>query len=205
MKKTKRGRDYFNNYKKVLLLLTGFYKAVPLSVRLRLLERHRNMNGLIGYGVRYALVRSIARGCGDNVAIAPGAYLKNPQNLILGSNISIHPMCYIECGRLDNSFIQIDDDVSIAHGATLIAESHSYESKETDIIRDMPVYTKPIHICTNVWIGAKATILYGVTVGSGCVIGAHSLVNCSTEENGIYVGAPAGKIKDRKSYREKLQ
>lgn len=46
------------------------------------------------------------------------------------------------------------------------------------------------------WIGANVTILPGVTVGQGCVVGANSLLNTSTEPNGLYVGTPARRIRD---------
>lgn len=195
--KNTRGREVFNTYKSLIKVVVGIYKLFPFSCRVKMLELHRNMRGRIGYGIRYALVKSIVRQCGSNVSIAPGVYLNNIQNLILGSNISIHPMCYIECGPAKESYIQIDNDVSIAHGTTIIATSHTYQNDETDIIKDMPVISKPVHICSNVWIGAKATVLYGVTIKSGCVVGANSVVNKSTEENGIYVGAPAVRVKSR--------
>lgn len=39
------------------------------------------------------------------------------------------------------------------------------------------------------------TIMPGVTIAKGCIIGARSLVTKDTEENGIYVGTPARLIK----------
>lgn len=194
----KRGRDLFAKYKKIFLALSKFYCLFPVSKRKDFLERHRYTRGKFGLGLRYVILKSIAKECGDNVLIEEGVYLKNAQNLIIGSNVSIQPMCYIECGGSKENYIKIDNDVSIAHGTTIIATSHTYNSDETDIIRDMKVISSPITICDNVWIGAKATVLYGTTIAAGCVIGANSLVNKDTEQDGIYVGTPAKRIKNRK-------
>lgn len=198
MKRRVKGRELFQKYRGLILILCSFFSLFTLKNRIRFLEHHRYTKGKIGNGVRYALLKTIAKECGENVSIAEGVYLLNPQNLILGSNISIHPMCYLECGRKQGNFIRIDDNVSIAHGSTIIATSHNYSSDQTDIIRDMKLIYAPVHICTNVWIGAKATVLMGTTIQSGCVIGAHSLVNDNTEPDGIYVGSPAHRVKNRK-------
>lgn len=45
--------------------------------------------------------------------------------------------------------------------------------------------------------GANITILDGVTIKSGCIIGAGAVVTKSTEPNGVYAGVPARKIKER--------
>ena len=192
-----RGRDKFRKYKKMLELLASFYRLFPISIRKKMLDLYRNKQGNIGYAIRYSLLKSICIHCGDNVSIAPGAYIFNAQNLDLGSNISIHPMCYIECGPFDGSYIKIDDNVSIAHGTTIICTSHTYKHDTIKIIKDMPIKYEPIHICENVWIGAKVTVLCGVEISTGCVIGANSVLTGSTEPNGIYVGAPAHRIKSR--------
>jgi len=197
MKKSIRGRELYNKYRLILSIFTKYYSLFPLKMRKNFLDRYRYTKGKIGDGIRYALLKSIAKECGDNVLISEGVYLHNPQNLIIGSNVSIHPMCYIECGGNPNNYIKIGNDVSIAHGSTIMATSHTYISKETNIIRDMKVISKPVEIGDNVWIGAKATILYGVSIGTGCVIGANSLVNKDTEKDAVYAGLPARKIKSR--------
>ncbi len=65
-----------------------------------------------------------------------------------------------------------------------------------------------IEIMDNVFIGAGSTVLYGVKIGSNCIIGADTLVCEDLEENGVYAGIPAVRIgsfenylKKRRSYR----
>jgi maltose O-acetyltransferase len=49
----------------------------------------------------------------------------------------------------------------------------------------------PVKIGDGAWIGARATILPGVTVGEGAVISAGSVVNKNVPANSIVAGAPA--------------
>ena len=190
-----RGRTLFARYKKYINLFVVFFSKFSVKTRLRWFETQRNTRGKIGLGLRYALLKSIAHKCGDNVAIYPGVYILNAQNLEVGNNVSIHPMSYIECGK-EIGGIQIDDDVSIAHGATIMATTHIYMDKST-CIKDQGIKTKPVHICQNVWIGAKATICAGITVASGCVIGANAVVTGNTQADMIYAGVPARVVKER--------
>ena len=132
-----RGRKQFQKLKKIIMLLSKFYCLFPLCIRIKLLEFHRYTKGKIGIGIRYALIKSIAAKCGDNVVIFEGVFLNNPENLILGKNISIHPMTYIDCGYVVGG-VTIDNDVSIAHGATLMATNHRY-SGHVGNIRDFKV------------------------------------------------------------------
>ncbi|MCR4913326.1 MAG: acyltransferase [Lactobacillus sp.] len=57
----------------------------------------------------------------------------------------------------------------------------------------------PVKIDDGCWIGANVTILPGVHIGKGCVIGAGAVVNKDCEPNGVYVGVPAKRIKDLQS------
>lgn len=46
--------------------------------------------------IRYALLKTLCEGLGDNVSIHPEVYIFNENHLKIGSNVSIHPMCYID-------------------------------------------------------------------------------------------------------------
>nr|WP_243895920.1 acyltransferase [Paenibacillus sp. F411] len=54
----------------------------------------------------------------------------------------------------------------------------------------------PIKVDDGCWIGARVTILPGVTVGQGCIIAAGAVVTKDCEPNGLYAGVPARRIKD---------
>lgn len=191
----KRGREQFFKYRKYIMFISKIFSVFPKKIQLFFFYFCRNINGKLGIILRYVLLKSIAYKCGDNVAIYPGAYILNPQFLSIGTNVSIHPMCYLECGKKPED-IKIEDDVSIAHGVTIMSTTHTYNKRNINI-KDQEIKSKPVLIKSNVWIGAKVTILSGVIIESGCVIGANSVVTKNTEKNGVYVGAPVKKIKIR--------
>ena len=121
-----------------------------------------------------------------------GVFLFGVQNLRLGSFISIHPMTYIDA----TGGLTIGDDVSIAHGVTILSTSHTFASNFSPI-REQPVENRPTHIGSNVWIGAGARILGGVTVGDGCVVASGAVLVKDTPPNSIVAGVPARVIRSR--------
>lgn len=188
----KRGRERFKQYKMIILFFVFIIKVMPLGLRKTFFEWSRFFNGLFGIIIRYILLKSIAISCGDNVAVFQGVYILNPENIRIGNNVSIHPMCYIDAG----GEINIGNDVSIAHNVTIMSSSHIYS--DIDIpLKDQEVVFSTTNIEGDVWIGAKATITYGKNIGSGVVIGAGSVITKDCVSNGIYVGIPARRIKER--------
>ncbi|MNP69519.1 Maltose O-acetyltransferase [compost metagenome] len=55
---------------------------------------------------------------------------------------------------------------------------------------------KSIKIGDGTWIGTRAVILPGVTIGEGCIISAGAVVTKDCEPNAMYAGVPAKKIKE---------
>lgn len=195
MSKYQRGRYLFAKYKGVFGFLSSLYKVLPLRCRKNAFERHRNTRGKLGIGLRYVILKSITDSVGENVAIFPGVYIFNPENIVIGNNVSIHSMTYMECGYVKGG-ITIDDDVSIAHGVTIMGTTHRFDD-HNEKIRNQGIYNESVHIEENVWIGAKVAVLSGVTIGRGSVIGAGAVVNKTLEPEGVYVGVPARRVKDR--------
>ena len=65
------------------------------------------------------------------------------------------------------------------------------------LIRKQPLCSKPITIGNDVWVGAGSSILPGITIGDGAVIGARSVVTHDIPPNAIVVGSPAEIIRYR--------
>ena len=187
-----RGREKFFKYKGLINFISKMYKILPYRVRLKKFVKARNKVGAWGMVKRYALLKGLCKSIGDNVTIKEGVYILNPRELSIGNNVSIHPMCYIEAA----GGVSIGNDVSVAHGVTFISATHNFSDREIPI-KDQGVELKGIFVADNVWIGAKATVLCGITVGSGSIIGANSVVTKNVEPNSIVAGAPAKVIKTR--------
>lgn len=174
------GREKFQKYKSVLNLMVKFIKIIPIRFRKALLNHFRNINDKKGLAIRYILLKSLNDNVGDNISIHPGCYLFSVDNLEIGDNVSIHPMCYIDA----TGGIKIGSDVSIAHGTTILSTSHSFGDKEISI-KYQEILKRKTEIGNNVWIGCKSTILYGVNIESGSIVGACSLVNKNVSGNTI--------------------
>jgi acetyltransferase-like isoleucine patch superfamily enzyme len=56
----------------------------------------------------------------------------------------------------------------------------------------------PVRIGPDVWIGAKASVLRGTTIGRGCVVAAHAVVRGDVPDYAIVGGIPARVLKDRR-------
>jgi acetyltransferase-like isoleucine patch superfamily enzyme len=187
-----RGRDTFQNFRPIILGLATVLKVFPKSIRQKMLVRFRRTTGYKGLVIRYALLKTLAKVCGDNVSVHPDVYLFSVSQLTLGDNVSIHPMCYIDAyGEID-----IGSDVSIAHGVTILSASHTFGNMDVPI-KDQPVEKKKTSIENNVWIGAKATVLCGNTVHSGSVVAAGAVVTHDVASNTVVAGVPARMIKER--------
>lgn len=125
-----------------------------------------------------------------------------------GGKISIGDNCFIgEGSRIWSAdSITVGDRVLISHGVNIHdCNSHSlsaaaryvhfnqiFSSGHPPVLDDVP--SAPIVVEDDVWIGFNCTILKGVTIGRGAVIGAGSFVTKSIEAYAIVVGSPARQI-----------
>lgn len=189
---TKRGREIFYRIKPVLCIIAKFYNLLPVGFRNNLWDWKAKKRGLIQIGLRWALLKAISFDVGDNVRINENCYIRHPSKLKIGNNVSIWPMTYIEC----SGGVYIGNDVSIAHSVTIMSEEHLYKAHAVPI-KDQGIVYSSVHIEDDVWIGAKAIILSGVTIGRGAIIGAGAVVVRDIPENSIAVGVPAKVIKKR--------
>ncbi|NRO50988.1 DapH/DapD/GlmU-related protein [Lactobacillus helveticus] len=109
-----------------------------------------------------------------------------------GRNIKLGERVFINANvmMVDLGGITIEDDVLIGSGAYLISVNHQldpHHRKELEL--------KPVLIKKNAWIGAKATILPGVTVGENAVVAAGAVVTKDVPANTVVAGMPAKVIK----------
>ena len=74
---------------------------------------------------------------------------------------------------------------------------HRYEDPDVPI-RKQGIVTSPVRIESDCWIGEKATVLRGATVGRGSVIGAHAVVRGDIPPHSVAVGVPARVVKRRR-------
>lgn len=184
------GRDKFNKIKGLINFLVSVDAIFPYRFNKFLLGCFRHTNGKIGLLIRYILVRNLAKSCGDNVSIHPGAYLFNLKNVAIGSNISIHPLCYID----GLGGITIGNNISIAHNTSILTVNHTWDDSTIPIKYNEEIFSS-VHIEDDVWIGCGCRILAGVKIKSRSVIAAGAVVTASVEGNCVIGGVPARLLK----------
>jgi len=131
---------------------------------------------------------------GDRVVISNGCVIQAKTGpLNIGDNCDIGAHTIIS----SISTITLAPSVLIAGNCYIGGARYHLENKEIPIM-NQGIYSRgPISIGEGTWIGASATILDGVSIGQGCVIGAGSLVTANIPDYAIAVGTPARVIRTR--------
>jgi acetyltransferase-like isoleucine patch superfamily enzyme len=135
---------------------------------------------------------------GKNCIIEHHVFFKHDGPYSLGKSIIINDGCFIgSCTEFNiNERIVIGENCLIASGVLFV--DHNHNTNLGTNIKEQVYPTAPILIEDDVWIGAKAIILMGITIGVGAVIAAGSIVNQDVPPFEIWGGVPAKKIKVRK-------
>lgn len=132
-----------------------------------------NHNAVIKEGAKICPCNANARiTIGENTTIGYHTFIFASEKIDIGNNCLIAPFVYI-----------VDSDHSIEMGT---------------LINQQPNKTAKVVIEDDVWISTGAKILKGVTIHTGAVIAAGSVVTSDVEAYSIVGGIPAKKISDRK-------
>ncbi len=124
----------------------------------------------------------------DNTfGLFPPFYTDCGKNITVGKRVFINSGCCFQ----DQGGIEIGDDCLIGQQVVIATLNHDLTpGKRKDML------PKPVKIGKNVWIGAHATILPGVTIGNHAVIAAGAVVTKDVAQSTVVAGVPARKIKD---------
>jgi len=180
--------------------------------------------GKIGQGVVFGRNITIRHpqkiSIGDNSFIDENVVLdakgKNNLGVVIGKNVIIGRNTILSCKE---GSIFLDDYCNISANCSLLSETeirvgkysflagrcylvaggnHSFDRTDIPIMFQPSLDKGGISIGEDVWLGASVTVLDGVSIGRGTIIGAGAVVNESFPEYSIAVGIPAKKVKDRK-------
>ena len=88
----------------------------------------------------------------------------------------------------------IGNNVNLAQGITVTALNHNFEDASRRI-DEQGISTKPVVIGDDVWIGANAVILPGVTIGRHVVVAAGAVVTKDVPPHSLVAGVPAKLLK----------
>ena len=97
-----------------------------------------------------------------------------------------------------NGTCTIGDYVMMGADVTVITHNHSFERTDIPMMDQGFEEERPVVIGNDVWIGDKVTILPGVNIGDGSIIGAGAVVTHDVPPYAIVGGVPAKIIRMRK-------
>lgn len=133
-----------------------------------------------------------AIGHGTLIAVKPGP--RGPGALRIGRSTQINEYNNL---RSEGAELLIGDHCLISQFVSLLASGHGYARRD-QIIAEQPLPDKDgLSIGDDVWIGAHAVVLPGLSIGSGAVIAAGSVVTRDVGGYAIVAGVPAKTIGER--------
>jgi maltose O-acetyltransferase len=149
-------------------------------------------NSLIGHlpsrSLRTIMLRGWLGTLGAGTGVQMGCRFLNGRKVHLGARNVINFGSLLDGRKFS---IRTGSDVSIGPEATILTLGHDPQS---------PAFTDrggDVTIGNHVWIGYRAIILSGVTIGEGAVVGAGAVISKDIEPFAIMAGNPARKIGER--------
>jgi len=153
------------------------------------LYQHRGKHSVIHRSVRMDTPPYRKFSLGDYSVIESFACINNAVGDVIIGN-------YTRIG-LHNTIIgpvTIGHHVNLAQGITVTALNHKFENPDIRI-DEQGISTKPVIIGNDIWVGANAVILPGVTIGDHSVIAAGAIVTKDVPPHSLVAGVPAKVIK----------
>ncbi|MDO5067727.1 MAG: DapH/DapD/GlmU-related protein [Propionibacteriaceae bacterium] len=136
--------------------------------------------------LRVLLTLLFGRRVPDSVRLFPPFFTDCGKNTEIGSDVVINSGCRFQ----DQGGLRIGDGVLIGHNVVITTLDH-----DLDPNRRADVIPAPVELEEKVFVGANATILGGVRIGYGAVVGAGAVVTKDVPPLAVVVGSPARVIR----------
>ncbi len=141
---------------------------------------------------KYDILKELLGSVDEVTVIEPPFRCDDGKKIFLGKNFYANYNLVI----LDADTVTIGNNVVVGPNVTIITADHPIHPESRTNGHGFPVISAPITIEDDVWIGACSTILKGVTIGHGSIIGANSLVTKDVPPMTIVGGSPAKVIRE---------
>nr|WP_328699791.1 DapH/DapD/GlmU-related protein [Arthrobacter sp. 9V] len=135
---------------------------------------------------------------GDNFRVGRGAIVSPPHSLEVGADVAIGPRSVIQVDGKFGDYVMIGMHVQIIGRNDHAVDEVGVPMLHATWVGDRAEEPRDrVDIGNDVWIGASAIILGGVTIGEGAIVGAGAIVTKDVAPYSIVVGNPARKVGDR--------
>ena len=156
--------------------------------RARILTRDFNNTTEDELDKRAEILKELLGKIGKNIYIEPNFRCDYGYNIYVGENFYAN----FDCLLLDVCPIKIGNNAMLAPGVHIYTATHPLNPTERNSGYE---YGKPVNIGDNVWIGGRAVICPGVTIGNNVVVAAGAVVTKDIPSNVVVGGNPAKVIK----------
>ncbi len=163
--------------------------ALPDDARQALgwLRRGLATSPLLPLAVRRTLLRAGGVKLGKMIWGLERCWFQSP-HISIGTGSYVNAGCWFE-GRDE---IEIGENCLLGPEVLILTSTHALG---TDGEIDRATESRRVKIGDGSWIGARATVLPGVTIGAGAVIAAGAVVTEDCEAGGVYGGVPARRLR----------
>lgn len=175
----------FAKFRRTLLLMLYYFWA-------RHLPSASMPFGRLSNRIRGRIARGLFEYAGTNIVIKRGAYFGNGSQIRIGNNSQIG-----EDARIEHDTI-IGDDVMMGLQVLILSTVHCTDRTDIPMVHQRCKPRRPVRIGDGAWIGGRAILLPGVTIGEHAIVGAGAVVTRDVEPWSIVGGVPATKIGSRK-------
>jgi lipopolysaccharide O-acetyltransferase len=179
-------------YGTLRLFYSVILSKLLVSSKIRIIRHPFYIRGIkhIDWGVDFT------SGVNLRIDADPIVFSKSNCVLYIGNNVQVND--YVHIGAVNK--VVIGDNVLIASKVYISDHNHGnynglfQSSPDSDPSKRL-IFSMPVVIEDNVWIGEQVSILPGVTIGKGSIIGANSVVTKNIPAACIAIGVPAKVIK----------
>lgn len=137
---------------------------------------------------RIELLKELFGSTGTNISVEPNFRCDYGYNIHVGENFYAN----FDCTILDVCEVHIGDNCLLAPGVHIYTATHPLDP---EVRNSGAEYGKPVRIGNSVWIGGRAVINPGVTIGDNVVIASGAVVTKDVPSNVVVGGNPARVIK----------
>lgn len=122
----------------------------------------------------------------QSLRVFPPLYADFGKNIAVGEHVFINACCHFQ----DHGGVTLGDGCKIGHNVVFATLDHGLAPEDRHTTRPAPIV-----LGKNVWVGANATILRGVTIGDNAVVAAGAVVTKDIPADTVAGGVPARTIR----------
>ena len=153
--------------------------------------------GIVGVGARWLVLSTVLGETNGPFRVLESVVIEYPRRLKIGRHVGINYGAWISA----RGGVSIGEDSIVGPYSVIHSANHVIEDVNVPVrLQDYDL--RPVSIGRDVWIGAHATVLPGVTIGDRAVVAAGAVVTRDVAAGDVVAGVPARPISSRTASAE---